>query len=366
MKKTGIGDKILLLGVAGILLFGGAGLAFFPAPRFSATENRNLAAFPAFSSRALTSGAYTAALDSFATERLPLRAACRRVYATSELALLRGECHGVILCRDGSLCRRPEVDEQIYARNLTALSRLQSTLGDLPLTVAVAPRRIDTRREVLPALYNTARDEDVWEMLPAGTVSFLDLTTDAQWYRTDHHWTQEGAYYAYVRLSRYLHYTPYPASDFTPQTVSKSFLGTSASAAGFPQITPDTVSVWRYKGDESFRVLRDGKPADFEGLYDADKLNTADQYSFFLGGNCGVLQIDLGEQDTRPVLLVIKDSFANSLLPFLARHYRILAVDPRYRAGNVSAYAQAADAALVLCGMQTITQTPFFSTLLRS
>ena len=364
MKKASLGDKFLLIGTIGVLLCGTVGLCAFPTPRFSATENRNLAAFPSFTAKTLASGAYTAALDDFAAERVPFRGICRKTYANIELSLGRGESHGVILCRDGSLCRRNEVNEQAFARNLAALPRLQKSLDDLPLTVAIAPRRIDVRSEVLPSLYSNAREQTVWQALPAGIVTFLDATEDAQWYRTDHHWTAEGAYFAYVRLSRYLGYVPHAASDFTPTMASESFLGTSAAAAGFSGITPDTVCVWRYEGDAGYRVLRDGQPTAFSGLYDEAKLLGSDQYSLFLGGNCGLLQIDLGEADTRPVLLVIKDSFANSLFPFLARHYRILAVDPRYYTGKLQALTPNADAALVMCGMQTLTQSPFF-TLLR-
>ena len=363
MKKASTGDKILLIGTAAILLCGTVGLCAFPTPRFSAAENRHLASFPTLSAEALADGSYTAALDDYAAERVPFRGVCRKAYANAELTMGRNESHGVILCRDGSLCRRNEVNEQIFARNLAAMARLQKLLGHLPLTVAVAPRRIDVRNEVLPTLYNTAREQEVWEALPAGVVTFLDATEDAQWYRTDHHWSTEGAYFAYVRLSHYLGYAPHSASEFAPEAVSGSFLGTSAAAAGFSDITPDTVSIWRYEGDETYRVRRDGKQAQFYGLYDAEKLSSHDQYSLFLGGNCGLLQIDLGEADTRPVLLVIKDSFANSLLPFLARHYRITAIDPRYRADDLSSLTADADAVLTLCGMQTLTSVPFFSLL---
>ena len=365
MKKRVFGDNFLLIATAGILLGGFVGLSFSPAPRLSLTENRYLAAFPAFSAQDLASGAYTAAMDRFAEERFPLRNACRAAYATTDLLLLRGECHGVMLCRDGSLCRRLAVNEQIYRQNLSAIPRLRRALGDVALTVAIAPRRIDVRHEVLPALYDTAREQTVWEQLPASTVTFLDATKDAQWYRTDHHWTSTGAYFAYARLAQHLGYSPYPESAFWEQNVSERFRGSSAAAAGFSQITPDTVSVWRYEGDQSYRVMRDGKQASFSGLYDEEKVLSADQYSLFLGGNCGLLEIDRGEGDSRPVLLVIKDSFANSLLPFLARHYRILAVDPRYFGGTLAPLVKKADAALVLCGMQTLTQTPFFGTLLR-
>ena len=63
MKKAGLGDKILLIGAAAVLLCGTLGLCAFPAPRFSTMENRNLTAFPTFTLQALTNGGYTAALD---------------------------------------------------------------------------------------------------------------------------------------------------------------------------------------------------------------------------------------------------------------------------------------------------------------
>lgn len=365
MRKTSIWDKVLVLGTAGSLLVGCVGLTFFPAPRYSAVENRHLAAFPAVNAADIVNGSVTAALEDYATERLPFRGACRRAYATAELAMLQGEAHGVVLCRDGSLCRRLSIKEAAYRQNLSALPKLQAALGTLPLTVAVAPRRIDVRCEVLPALYDTARECEVWQALPAGVVTFLDCTEDACWYRTDHHWTAAGAYFAYVRLSRSLGYTPLPADAFTVEVVSDSFLGSSAAAAGFPAISPDTVSVWRHPDEGEFRVMRDGTPAPFGGLYDTEKLQGSDQYAVFLGGNCGVLTVDRGEADTRPVLLVIKDSFANSLLPFLAQHYRILAVDPRYKTGGLQTIANEVDLALVLCGMQTLTEATFFAPLLR-
>ena len=365
MRKTQKWDALLLFLTATVLLLGGVGLTFFPAPRFSAAENRRLAAFPTASVHALANGTYTAGLDDYATERVPFRGICRTLNASCALALWRRESHGVILCRDGSLCRRTEINETAFRQNLSALSRLPKVLGKLPLAVAVAPRRIDARSEVLPTLYDTAREQALWQELPAGTATFLDATNDTYWYRTDHHWTSEGAHFAYVRLSRYLGYAPYAANEFTPVTLSKSFLGTSAAAAGFPEITPDTVSVWRYEGDGDYRVLRDGVSAAFQGLYDLAKLREQDQYSLFLGGNCGLLQIDRGEGDERPLLLVVKDSFANTVLPFLARHYRILAVDPRYYAGSLPLPLDELDQVLVLCGMQTLTQTPFFTALLR-
>ena len=363
MKKTS--NSVLLVGTAALLLVGCVGLSLFPAQRHSVEEKRELAAFPTVSLAGVLDGSVTAALENYATERVPFRSVCRKLHGATELALLRAESHGVILCRDGSLCRRLTVNEVAYQKNLAALPKLQKRIGEIPFTLAVAPRRIDVRCEVLPALYKTARENEVWEALPAGAVTFLDATEDGQWYRTDHHWTAEGAYFAYVRLGRSLGYAPLPKEAFTPETVSDSFLGSSAAAAGLPGIRPDTLALWQTPEEAVYCVLRDGLPANFSGLYDRKKLDTGDPYAVFLGGNCGLTEIKRGEEDDRPTLLVIKDSFANSLLPFLARHFRILAVDPRYRVGGLQALAEEADLALVLCGMQTLTEAAFFAPLLR-
>ena len=353
-----------LLLCAGTLL-----LTLFPAARYSPTENRLLAAAPTLSAKDLKSGAYTAAWDSFATERFPARGTMRKGRSLLTLALGECEVHGVILCRDGSLSRRIAVEKRIYSQNLAALQRLKLRFAEasLPCTVAIAPRRLEARAEVLPALYDTASEQDIWQALAAqhpDALALTDCTDDAFWYRTDHHWTTHGAYFAYCRIAAALGITP--LTDFTQQVVSTDFYGTSDAAAGIPFIAPDSIVLYRFEGDEAYRVTRDGEPADFTGLYDPQKLHTRDQYATFLGGNCGTLTVDLGDADSRPLLFLIRDSFADSVIPFLARHFRIVALDPRYAKTGALELAGAADRVLVLCGMQSICNTVFFSPLLRA
>lgn len=362
MRQTRIWDKILLSGAALICAVGFVGTALFPARRFSARENRYLAAFPEITASGIFAGTVSTELESFADERFLLRAPCRALWSCAMLALGQREAHGVILCSDGSLSRRLPTDEAIFQKNLFALMQLQRSSLPIPFTVAIAPRRIEARREVLPMGYDTASERAEWARLPSGTLTFPDCTADAQWFCTDHHWTAEGAYAAYVQLGEKLGYTPFPQSEYRSETVSKSFLGSSYAAAGLPLIQPDEVKLWHYEGEEDLLVLRDGTPAPFSGLYDRAKLQSSDQYAVFLGGNCGVTEITTGEGDTRPLLLVIKDSFGNSLLPFLSRHFRIVAYDPRYTTLSLSSLSQAQHL-LILCGMQTLTQSPFLSLL---
>ena len=125
-------------------------------------------------------------------------------------------------------------------------------------------------------------------------------------------------------------------------TVSTTFAGTSEAAAGIPGVRPDKVELFRFAGDEKFTVTRDGTPAAFTGFYDTEKLARRDQYAVFLGGNAGVTEVRQGENDPRPVLLLYRDSYGNALIPFLARHFRILAVDPRYTAAPLASFSDGA------------------------
>lgn len=355
-------DRDLILITAIFLLVGCIALTFFPAARFSAVENRNLAEFPTFSATSVANGSFTAAMDTYATERFPARRSLRGMRGVCQL--LEGKCEvgGVLLCTDGSLCKRMAVNDRAYAQNLAALQALRAAYGE-KLTVAIAPRRIDARTAVLPAVYDQSENVGVWERLQEklpDAITFPELTADAHWYRTDHHWSTEGAYHAYCRLGNVMGFEPYGEDTFEKEVVSTNFLGTSDAAAGLPFITPDRITLYRYGGDTAFDVKKDGIFAPFTGFYDTDRLWTRDQYAVFFGGNCGVLEIS-SEQEL-PSLLVIKDSFANALLPFLSRHYNVTAIDPRYCTDRIETYASAADQILILCNMQTITESAVFRT----
>lgn len=361
MKKSTKKDTVLLLFSGALLFCGGLSLLFFPTSCFSETENRLLAEKPQFSLAALRDGSYTAAWERYAAERMMGRRAMRGVHAAVELALGKCEVSNVLLCRDGSLTKRLGVNERIYQKNLNAIAKLNTKLKENgnDLTVSIAPRRIDARADVLPFLYQKSESRTPYlkltEKFPQATL-FDQLKEDVQWYRTDHHWSTAGAFSAYQVLAPQLGITPFEETDFLKETVSRSFWGTTDAATGLLNISPDTIELWRYTGDEALLVTKDGNPATFTGLYDFSRLSTRDGYAVFLGGNDGIVEISRGKQDTRPTLLIIKDSFANSVIPFLARHYRIIAVDPRYTATSISEYAKEADRVLLLCGMQTLTE----------
>ena len=130
-------------------------------------------------------------------------------------------------------------------------------------------------------------------------------------------------------------------------------------------IISDRIELLRYDGDDELFTVDYDTGKVYEGVYRYEYGDKKDKYSVFLGGNHGHIGVDR-EGKKRETMVVIKDSFANSALPFLAHHYRILAIDPRYcQKIDLAALAATCDRALILCGMETLTQVPFLSALLK-
>ena len=365
MKKRKLNVWLLPIFVAVLLFFGGLLLLFCPAPCFSAAENRLLTERPTFTWQSLASGEYTATWERYTAERLFGRDALRSIHAWFELLLGKKESGGVMLLRDRSLAARPTANAVLQGRNIEAIGSLQRACSKhaLPFYIGIVPYRAEARAALLPSGYTPTATKELLAAVEGkadSAVAFSDIINEEEWFRTDHHWTADGAYRAYCTLGALLGYTPYAKADFTKEIVSTDFYGTGARTAGIPSITPDHITLWRYEGDSGYRLQKDGRCADFEGFYDLEKCHTCDGYAVFLGGNDGLLTIDTAEPlEGRETLLLWRDSYAAALLPFLARHYRIIAVDPRYYRGDTAALLQRADKVLLLAGAVTLAEAPF-------
>ena len=144
------------------------------------------------------------------------------------------------------------------------------------------------------------------------------------YYKTDHHWTSLGAYYAYTETMKTfgMEAETLPAERFTRKTVADSFYGTLWSAGGMKWVSPDRVEFWLAGNEDDFVVIADGK--EQEGLYSTRWLKEKDCYSAFLDGTHDVVTVKKKDGGERPTLLLLKDSFANSLAPFLAQHFDLV------------------------------------------
>lgn len=364
MKRTSAAERdglILIIVLSAFIVTMSLLIFILPRPRTSEKENRVLAELPALSQRSVIDGSFTRGIADFYADRIPFRDGLITLRSTAELFALRRETGGVIVASEGYLVDRLEYGDGGYANieaNLDAVDRFASVSG-IETHVAVIPNAVNVLGRVLPALYSTERADAVYSYLPKESRQLCRALKDRSdrgeyvWYRTDHHFTSLGAYYTYRELGRMLGYEPYPIDFFDTEDVSCSFLGTSYSSAGLPPMIPDTVTLFRYEGDENFTVTYGDTV--MKGFYDMSRLDSKDKYAVFLGGNHALTSVRLDEGD-RETLVIVKDSFSHALAPFLALHFDLKLVDLRYYSSSVLKLCRetGCEKVLVLCGVDTL------------
>lgn len=311
---------------------------FFATPDkdISEKENRSLSLVPKFSAEKLFSGEYTASLAEYISDQFPMRDAFVAVKAYSELSVAKRENNGIIY-GDGVLIARDDITQNRLKENLQAVKEFSNST-QIPVCLGMLPRTIDVFSECLPASFPTDDSSSVWQEYYSisqknnlNAPNLYDpLCEQNNYYLTDHHYNSYGAYQVYDLLGENLGYTPKDIAFFKLEKVSDDFCGTSMRASGFYLAKKDEITLFRYDGDTDYKVVADGKEIE---LYDFSKLDTTDKYAVFLGGNHARVDISAGEG--RPKLLIIRDSFADSLTPFLALHYDLTLIDLRYYNDNV-------------------------------
>lgn len=373
-------DLILITILALMIAVTGIAIFILPHKTFSEDENRSLETFPRFSLSSLANGEWTEGVTAFYSDQFPGRRLMVELKAAFELAQLKGQNNGVILGANGTLVKRLEYnDDSIAKRNLEAVADIRSTLADegIPVYLAIAPRSIDVLKAELPALYGADRSDAIWSSVlsyepdAARYRDILCQLADAGeyvWYKTDHHWTTDGAYAAYAELGAQLGFAPYAKEDFERVAVSTEFYGTTYSSSGMYFVAPDTMHFYRFEGDEEYVVENVLTGKRIEGFYDTQYLDKKDKYSALIGGNNAHVRVFRPEydDDDKPTLVLVKDSYAHSLVPFLARHFKLEIIDLRSYTGSVAKLAREKGAVgvLVLSGIDNLASSDSL-TLLR-
>ncbi|MBE6668442.1 MAG: hypothetical protein E7607_09070 [Ruminococcaceae bacterium] len=364
MKSFSVCD-ILLISTVGILLFAiGISIFILPKPQFSEAENKYLASFPSFSFEKLKDGSFSRQLSLFCSDRIPARQSLIAMRASGELMLGKRENNGIIFGKGGYLIPRGEYSDPSTAeQNLVYIDGVKEAADahKIPFACALAPRSIDVMSASLPSLYGNGYKK-IWDTVLAHRPWIHDMRNsfsgiDGVWYKTDHHWTTEGAFLAYSEILNKVGDSPFGKDHFTIDRVSTDFFGTSHSRVGGIWGQADCIDLYRYEGDKNFSLSIPQSKITKKGFYYFDALESKDKYSVFMGGNYGFMSVTKDGED-RKELLLIKDSYANSVIPFLAIHYDLTVIDPRYFTGDITEHIQNADSVIVLLGIDTLATMP--------
>ena len=347
MKKN-IPNIILLVSLACIIAFFSLSYIFTPNVGFSEDENRVLQGTPRFTVEKLLDGTYTRQLHDYFSDQINFRTAMIRLKASIELALGKNENNTILLGKDGYLIETHQYTEDNYSylkRNLLKIENLMNSLEENEIQVhsAIIPRKVDILQSKLPPYYSDDRNQEIWSLVSDQHLNLTDILSKRQsfgndvFYKTDHHWTADGAYYAYAELLALFGSYSQPKSFFELELLSDSFYGTTFSKSGFFFASADSIYAPKANADRYFTTIVD-TGIEFEGFYDIDYLSKKDKYSVFLSGNNAHVKITDKEDDSKETLLIIKDSFSHSLAPYLCEHYNLELIDPRYYIGSIEEY----------------------------
>lgn len=343
---------------------------------FSDSENRTLQQKPKFSLDRLIEGKYTSNYEKYISDQFVGRDFWIGVKSTTEKLLGKTENNDVYLGKDGYLFqkfKKPNIKD--LENKLNTINKFASNNKDAHIYFMLAPNSTKILEDKLPSYASPADQKDYINQVKQKLdedIKFVDVFDTMEsnkdkyiYYKTDHHWTTEGAFYAYESLGTYMDYSPLKKDAFNIKKVSDEFYGTLYSRSGFRNINPDTIEVYTPKEETHYKVWYSDEKKERDSFLHLENANKKDKYTVFFNSNHPLVKIETGVNNHKR-LLVIKDSYANSLVPFLTNHYsEIYMVDPRYYTDSITDLAKtnSIDDILLLYNVNTFSEDASINTI---
>ncbi|HCV54485.1 MAG TPA: hypothetical protein DF911_00400 [Erysipelotrichaceae bacterium] len=305
-------------------------------------ENRTLQEMPSTQPATLFSGNFDEQFEKWFSDHFVNRDKWIELNAIARKATGAIENNGVYFAQDGRLVQQFQtVNETTLQANIDTVNAF-CTDHSVKANIFLVPTAAWGAANELPVgasdVDQKALLQEIKQKFPDQT--FIDYTELASpspnlYYRTDHHWNEKGAYQGYVAIaSQVLNKIP---NAFIYTEVSDSFEGTMYSRSGAFWVSPDPIYEIDPDGsDLQVSVSYDDGDTVTDSLYSTDRLSTKDQYAYYVDGNHAYVDIKTN-MNTNKKAVIVKDSYAHILMPFLATEYsEIQMVDLRYYRGNVS------------------------------
>ena len=174
-------------------------------------------------------------------------------------------------------------------------------------------------------------------------VPLLDIlkshNSEYLYFNTDHHWTADGAYYAYQELMKQKGVEPSPLSAYI-RNEYPGFVGTFYSFSEKSDAllnNPDTVVTYTPKATNDMTYTdTNGESHSWYIVMDPTDYGQGSKYSCFIGGDQPYCRIDNPEITDGSSCVVIKESYGNAFVPFLVNSYQTVhVIDYRYFTENL-------------------------------
>ena len=348
MKKR-LGNQRLMLfacfaGVIVLVLFLGI---IIKDREFSDNENRVLAGKPQISLSAVMDGSFESGYDNYLADQFPARD--KMISIDFKLKRLLGirEANNVYVGSDRHLFGTPSVPaEEAVERTTGLIKSFSQEYASKNVYMMLVPDAAVVQSQYLPygaPIRNQLADIETFEDMSGTDIKYLDAASalasvkdEYIYYKTDHHWTSDGAYAVFQKTAADMGISPV---DYTSYVVSKKFKGTLSSKSGDYAIS-DVVKIYSPNSDVKYYVVYTATQEKSTSMFISEKLDEKDHYQVFFGGNHPMVEIHTTANNDRN-LLVFKDSYANSYMQFLTPYFeKIIMIDPRYYYDNVASVIQ--------------------------
>lgn len=321
-----------------------------PNIEFSEKENRYLAKYPSLNWEELVDGKYVPKVDTYINDHFVFRNTWIQIKSMYEKVLGKTQNNGVYIGKDGYLFEKFEYTqkEKDKFQKIAQTINLLSQNKEIPVTFLLIPNSNSINKDKLPNNVVEYEQEKIvqefYEKLDkdVNKIEVIDILEENKqrqlYFRTDHHMTTQGAYLVYKQYCNQMQIQEVSEEEFKKEVVSNEFLGTLDSKAQQVNQIPDTIEVYTNQYTQI-------EQADYDGiitnsLFNEEYLKGKDKYSYFLNGNNANVKIKTKIKNGKK-LLIIKDSYAHIMAPFLCQHYEeVFFVDPRYYRASISEYIE--------------------------
>ena len=347
LKKKGAFISLIMIWFFCLIIFGVSGLHIATEDnKFSESENRVLGEFPKLSVATIADGSFMRDFETYLTDQFPFRDGIISLKTLADRIVGKNEENGVYIGKEGYLFdSQTSLDSKHIKEIGKAVLAFKEKHSDLETAFILAPNSTYVYSEYLPeylelpdqrwlirAVHKQIDDETI--LWPAAANILRENASESQlYYKTDHHWTTRGAYLLFKEIC--LGWELEESSKaidkrFKFYEVSNTFEGTLASTSGVHS-TKDRVEICLPKKSEGTYVVNfESSGEKTASLFFKDKLQQKNQYEVFMGGNYDKVIISTVSQSGRSLLL-IKDSYANCMIPMLTPYFsKIVVIDPRY------------------------------------
>lgn len=321
---------------------------------FSEQENRYLAEKPKISISAFMNESFKQEYESYLSDQFIFRNQWISIRTGMELMFQKKEVNGVFFAKDDYLIELLDwklFENELALKNYEYLSEFteeySKRISD-SLSIMLVPDKSAMLKSKLPDFDISAEEQQVITNIykKCSGAKCIDVYGKLQeykdeyiYYKTDHHWTALGSYYAYLEWCNELGLQENQLDDFEISRVTEEFRGTLDSKVNL-SFSKDYIECYKLMEDIEYSLYYDNGTVAKDSLFDMGKLESKDKYSIYLGGNHSTIEINTDIKNEKSIL-IIKDSFANCFIPYIMNQFeKIYILDLRYYNQSLDAYME--------------------------